>query len=233
MKKLPLIIGAIALVIILIAAYLGFVPGLSGLLGASTPRDLGIRPTEADYASVSEKLGRTVTIIPEGSNQTLRYEGSHPVDAALTSEEFSAAQQHAKYQYNPLGTDFQAKFHDDGTVEISGKLRKRNIAPWGHVFNFDDEEINTFSDKIGIFQTDPAFYLRGTVVITDNEPQIQIEKAVIGKLPVAGMIPDSTLNEIAADTIGNVPGLEIESLTVANGRMNFKGTYPDSISMVE
>ena len=81
MNKLLIYNGSVVLLIILVAGYLGFVPGLSSILGASSPKDLGIRPTAADYAAASAKLGRTLTpmagnLPPESS---VKYSGSHPV----------------------------------------------------------------------------------------------------------------------------------------------------------
>jgi len=41
--------------IIFVLAYLGYIPGLSKLLGAETPRDLGITYTEADKTAARAK----------------------------------------------------------------------------------------------------------------------------------------------------------------------------------
>lgn len=114
MKTLYIILGSAALVLLLVAGYLGFVPGLSGLLGASTPRDLGVQATEEHYASMSQKLGRTIETLPGDAEDSLQFRGSHPVDIALSSEEFTAARQHAAYKHSPLSRDFQARFHEAG-----------------------------------------------------------------------------------------------------------------------
>ncbi len=219
--------------LVLVAAYLGFVPVLSGLLGASTPRDLGVRATDADLASFSQKMGRSLAELPAGAapEQSLAFQGSHPVDAQITQEELTAARRHPSYAYDPLGDGFQAKFNDDGTVEMSGTLIKRNLVPWGKAFRLDDARIEGISGRLGAYRTDPAFYVKGKVVIKDDVPSIEVEKATLGKVPLpAGAIPDSTLDEIAAQAIGNVPGLHIGSLTVEGGKMEFRGTYPDSVA---
>ena len=234
MKKVYIVIIAVVVVLVLVAGYLGFVPGLSYLLGASSPRDLGVRATPADFASASTKLGRTVTKLDSGVavDKSAVYVGSHPIDIQLSSEEFTATRQQGIYEYSPFGKDFQAKFNSDGTVEMSGVWIRDHIASYGKAFKINDAEIQTLTDGLNKYQSDPAFYLKGTVTITNNVPDIKIQDAQLGKVPIpTTVVPNDAVNQLVQETIQHIPGLSIDSLSISNGKMHIKGTYPDKIEL--
>ncbi len=61
-----LLTGLLVSVIIaaLILGYFGFVPGLSDVMGANTPRDLGVKATASSLSSAKSKLGVTFNTLP-------------------------------------------------------------------------------------------------------------------------------------------------------------------------
>ena len=45
----------VVVVLVLVAGYFGFVPGISNIFGSNKPRDLGVTATLANYSSVTAK----------------------------------------------------------------------------------------------------------------------------------------------------------------------------------
>ncbi len=217
----------IILVLVLILGYLGLVPGLSWILGANKPRDLGVKWTEEDAKSMSAKMGRErATFSDDAPETSIRFEGSHKVDTLLTQEEITANMETRPYKYNPV-KNFQGRINDDGSVEISGNLVTRNLRDYGKAAKVPEDEAEMILDKIS-FISDPAFYAKGTFSVTDNQVDLDIDQATVGRIPVpVGMVPMDTVERFAEERIQNIPGLYIESYKVEDEKVRFKGTYPD------
>jgi flagellar basal body-associated protein FliL len=59
-KKFPVLLIIILILVltpVLVLGYLGFIPIVSDIMGANKPKDLGVRVTEQDFISTSQKLG--------------------------------------------------------------------------------------------------------------------------------------------------------------------------------
>jgi hypothetical protein len=229
-NKFWVIIAVIILIPVLVLGYLGFVPIVSDILGANKPVDLGVKATAQDYASASLKLGRSRETLPAADvpETSLRFSGSHDVDTSFTQEEVTATMQTRKYRYNPLGNDFQARFNNDGTVEMSGTIRMNNLRPYGKASGVSDEEQDEIMDKVGLIKVNPAFYVKGTGYVQNNRLYMDVKEAKLGRLSVPTEVFEGNyISNFVEDRIQNIPGLRVDSLKVEEGELRFKGTYPD------
>ena len=65
MKKWLIVVLVLILIPTLVLGYLGFVPGVSAIMGSNRPRDLGVRYTEADLSSLMAKNGIQDVVLPD------------------------------------------------------------------------------------------------------------------------------------------------------------------------
>ena len=228
MKK---IIGLLVVVVIavLALAYFGFIPGLSDLF-RSGPVDLGVRATAEDYASASEKLGRVRGVIPAGGSpeDSIGFVGSHPVDTSFTQEELTATFQNRDWEYNPFSDDFQVRVNPDNTLEMSGTLMLDNILAASNAFGLSAGDMSAIENALGAVKGNPAFHVKIDTSIQNNDASLNIQELKIGKLPIpASAIPEDSLAGLVEGILYDTPGLNCESLSVRDGKLHFKGMYPD------
>ncbi len=187
-------------------AYFGFFPGLSGLLGTDKPRDLGVKYTPGDYQSALAKIPGFKMTNAKDWCLTCPYvsKGSVPVDTEITSEEFTANLNQATK--GPI-KDAQVKFNADGTIESSGMLN--------------------------IPQLNAPIYVKGKLdQVSSRLVTFKLESLEVGRLGIGGAQlsqAQDLLNAVAADFFNRNPGLSIDTLQVEDGKVKFKGTYPQEI----
>ena len=225
-------VGSFILVVILVLGYLGFMPGVSALFGSSTPKDLGVKYTAQDFASAHAKMGSlmqesTATAITD----SIKYSGSKPVTASFTNEELTATANSGKWKYRPV-KDVQVKVSPDGTVEVSGKIIKKNIDKVAQVYGYTTDDIKKGEEIIGFVPGNPTFYAKGKATVTNNQVNLDIQELQIGKIDAKNMISEGEAQSIIDSGISQVPGLNVKSMTFSDGKMNFDGTVPASISRV-
>ncbi len=134
-KKRNIIILVIAFVILVpvfIAGWLGFVPVLSTLLGATKPRDLGIRYTDYDFSSYQQKTKINFVDFanaPDNPNKpgkkTVFADPKVVENLQLTQEELTAAVNSTGWLWMPV-KNAQIRLTDN-TVEVSGNLNMKYI----------------------------------------------------------------------------------------------------------
>jgi len=201
-------IGIVAIIVmaILVVGYLGFVPGVSDIMGTNKPRDLGVvKFSEANYASGLAKVPGASVLNPEYLCVTCAYTstGSVPVNTAFSEEEFTSMINKRNSTVGPL-RDSQFKFNPDGTVEASGLLIDPRIT--GPIY---------IKARI-----DSASGRSGTLVV---------DYAEMGRLPLPPdqlKIAQDIVNDSVRDTFTNNPGLSVNSISIADGKINFDGTLP-------
>lgn len=226
MKKLLIIFGLVILSLLIIAVlgvgYLGFVPGLSSLMGTNKPRDLGVRFTEKDLHSAQEKLGQKV--VKSVSSEQLSENDGHSVETTLTQEEYTA---HAQ-QIHPV-SDLQIKL-DGSSFEISGRIDRSRIPAfvrtWG-LANASDTETLNFVDKY--LPADPIFYIAGNGSVKNNDLTTNLTRAELGRLPVAREQAREIVELYTETLFLQIPGFSVEESGPKDGQLYFKGTAADQI----
>jgi hypothetical protein len=233
-----LIIFAVVIIIpVLIAGWFGFVPGLSSIMGANTPRDLGITYTEADYASYKEKTG--VAFIdfseaPENPNKPgKKIVFSDPKTVSnqeFTQEELTAAINSVGWAWMPL-KNAQVKFTQD-VVEVSGNLNIDNIDKFitfiGGV-GYSNENVNTAISWGKKLVGDAPIYIKANATVANDQLTFNLVEAQVGRYSVPQDIADKVLSTGTTNAILKTDNLEATLAQPVDGALLFSGTYPTTI----
>lgn len=182
-KLLILLIIFVILCSVFILGYLGLIPGLSTLLGADKPRDLGIKYTQADLKSCRSKSRVEYTSLPDSSSpsQTRQVSGQREVAAEFTSAEITATMNNQPWRFWPY-QNVQVKFNADGSGEISGVLIKDRIPGYAATIGIPKEAAD-FAMKF--LPANPVFYVKMKADLTDNKVSLFEPQALqIGRLPM-------------------------------------------------
>lgn len=214
MKKLIVFLIVIAGLVIG-AAYTGFVPVLSPLLGTDKPRDLGIKYTKADYENImSQTKFKLDNSAGFDSNTMITYSPNKiKIEGSFTQEQVSALINLDHASGYPV-SNAQIKINADGTLEGAAQVGVNNYK--GYSFH-------------------NAVYVKGKIDVTSTKTlRLNPEKLEVGRMPVpinekAKNIVETAINE----KLNSIPGLAIESVTFENGKANFKGTIPESAKRVK
>jgi hypothetical protein len=213
-------ISSAVVVLVLVAGYFGFVPGVSGLFGSDKPIDLGVTYTRADYQSAEAK--------------SLQYEGSQPASVDLTEAEVSALINESPWPYGAF-RDCQVKFNADGTAEFSGILETAKLEDYARARGYSEQEISDalgIVDKFTIVQKNMPFYFLGTGSVVDGVIDFDIQKFQLGKLGFPADQINGRKSEIlnyAREGIKRLPGFSVKSFSISNGKIHFDGTLPKTV----
>ncbi|OGD65168.1 hypothetical protein A2215_02460 [Candidatus Berkelbacteria bacterium RIFOXYA2_FULL_43_10] len=204
MKKALLIIaGVIVLIVLLLLGYLGFIPGLSTLMGSNKPRDLGVTYTDADRQAARDRSQVEFQALPADTPDELSLQriGSRPVTASFSSSEITALMNDRPYKYWPY-KDVQIKFNADGTTEVSGALIKTRVPGYCAAIGIPKEMVAKIMHYL---PSEPIYYVKGKASLVDNKVAIfEPEKFELGRMPLpVGMFlskADSSMTAYALDT---------------------------------
>jgi len=194
------------LIIALAIAYFGFFPGLSDLMGTNKPRDLGVKYTNSDYNNALAKIPGFQLVDGDAWCLTCPYvsSGSVPVDTEITQEEFTANLNHPA---KDVFKDAQVKFNADGTIETSALL--------------------------DVPQLQAPVYAKGRLdKVSSGSVTFKLESLEVGRLGVGGdqlVQAQDALNTVTQDFFAKNPGLSVDTLQVEDGKVKFKGTYPQQM----
>jgi len=208
LKTIGIVLVVIFLVVVLALGAMGFVPGVSDLMGTNKPRDLGVRYTEADYDSLLAKLpGMTIENMEDVClGCPHKVSGSVPADAVVSQEEFSALLNKGNKK-SGLVKDIQVRFNSDGTVEASGTAVDPRLSG-------------------------PIYAKAKPTVCGPRCLTFEMDSAEAGRVGVSGdqlKTAQDLLNQVSEGFFDRNPGLSVESLSIEGGKMNFKGTVPEKV----
>lgn len=236
MKKWMIIVLILVLIPVLVLGYLGFIPGVSAIMGSNRPKDLGVSYTNEDLASLMAKNGIQDAVLPDTDvpRQGLIFSGSKPVKNTFTQEELTARMNdYTKLKYNSL-SDIQIRVNDDGTTEISGRIDLKNTEGCFIAFGMpqqDYDELKPYIDKAKILNPKPSFYAKSSLSVVNNQIELNLEEAKIGRVVVpTKQIPDGYIERVGETMLGNIDGLDIKSLTFKDGKMSYEGSVPAKVS---
>jgi hypothetical protein len=229
-------ISSAVVVLVLVAGYFGFVPGVSGLFGSDKPIDLGVTYTRADYQSAEAKSKIEKFDLPPSTppEQSLQYEGSQPASVDLTEAEVSALINESPWPYGAF-RDCQVKFNADGTAEFSGILETAKLEDYARARGYSEQEISDalgIVDKFTIVQKNMPFYFLGTGSVVDGVIDFDIQKFQLGKLGFPADQINGRKSEIlnyAREGIKRLPGFSVKSFSISNGKIHFDGTLPKTV----
>lgn len=195
---------------ILALGFMGFIPGLSDVLGANKARDLGIRYTEADRISGRSKSKIEYGEIKDGDSpmESVVLSGSREVKSEFTSQEMTALMNNRPWKYWPY-KNVQVKFNEDGSGELSGNLIKDRMPGYLVFAGVPDQVINI---AMSFLPDNTAFYVKMKASLVDNQIEVfEPQSFSIGRIPLpVGMFLSfaypSIVNEVHADSITDLKG---------------------------
>jgi hypothetical protein len=239
-KKFVVGLIVIFIVVVLGLGYLGFVPGVSKILGSDKPRDLGIECTNADLNSITSKnsVQRIVLESVPDIKSSFVLEGSQAIDNVFTDKEITARLgQESDWLFNPF-TNVQVKIGENGIVEASGVVRVDRLKGYAQATGVSPKDIEAISkgmDKYKIPRVSFPAYIKGNLSIENNRVNIDLSELYIGRIRVPkGLYSQakSPFEDFVYErlTSGGYGNLYVKSLSFSNGKMSFSGNIPKVIT---
>lgn len=218
------------MVFVVVLGYLGLIPQIAKILGSDKPRDLGVTYTDKILLETREKSGVEIKTLTPAENPvaTISYMGKHAVDGSFSSEELTAAVNNRPWIYNPVER-VQIKISGD-ELEASGYLLTDRILGFVTATGGAKFDISLIMKYLKLPGGKIPFYVKTSGEMKDNNLSLNVSSLEAGRLPV----PLTFINKFKPQIIEFIEervifarGTSIESLTLADGKMNFKGTLPD------
>ena len=236
--KISVAVLAILLLIpILFMGWMGFVPGLSDLFGATKARDLGVQYTDADYSSYLEKTNITLqdfTSAPPNPDKPGKFiVFSNPqtfTDLSVTQEELTAAINEIDWLWMPV-KNAQVKL-TNGIVEVSGNLNTQYATEFisfigGVGYSESDvEKVVSYAQK---FAADAPVYINATASVEDDKLSFRLNEVQVGRFNVPMDIANTVLSTGTTNAILNTKDLVATSAKPVEGAMLFTGTLPTTV----
>lgn len=221
---------------LLVLGWLGFVPGLSALLGADEPKHLGVQYSAADVQSFQAKSGITFRdAVPAPESPAVPEKKSlvanpQRVETSFTQEELSAALNGASLPWLPL-KDVQVKL-SDRMIELSGLFSTDRIPDLtrlasGSGYSASDiARIVGYAEKLG---ADVPVYVKASGAVEQAQLNLQLQKVTVGRFNV----PPDVVARLAPNGIHKVikgsDSFAIEQATPKEGTLSFTGILPATI----
>ncbi len=227
MKKALIIIVSIIVVIVLVAGYFGFVPGVSQAMGANKAKDLGVKYTQEDLDKARQLANIDLQDLSEG-NTSLGFSGQQEITGDYTSEMITAMISSAKYKYYPL-SNTQVKINNDGTVEAAGNVNIAKLVKWSNDLGADKNVTDQASSYVGTISANPSFYLKGKMDVANNQINLNLSQAKISRFSAPSSMINQYQGQLAdfvEQRIARVPGMDIKSAAFTDGKLKIDGTYP-------
>ncbi len=200
-----------------------------------SPRDLGVKYTQADYTKTHQEIGTEVIPISATTTikDTLQFSGKKESKVSLNSSEVTAYLNADKYVYAPL-SNVQIKINPDGTGEASGILNIKNFITYVSLTT-PTADVQKAIEKFHI-NANPTFYAKGTLVVTNNQVNFNIFSLEIGRILVPQKYVGENigaLNDYATKKLNSIPNLQVRSLTLTDSKVNLDATVPEKVMKVE
>jgi hypothetical protein len=238
------VIAAGAIVVALILAWSGFAPGLSALVGADRPRDLGVQSSAVDRQQYLSKSGERFQPNSPSSEDSVSPERSVPlpetqtpdeprwIETSFTQEELTAALNQDAPEWLPL-RDMQLRLSDE-TVEVSGLLETRKVPRLLQRLRrrgTDDADLARIAEYVDKLPRLVPVYVKATGAVRDAQLDLALQEVEVGRLP----LPLATLAEgvptILRETVKRTDHFAIDSAIPQDGSLAFRGILPRAIPL--
>lgn len=226
MKKVYISIAVIAILVLGFLGYFGLVPGISYIMGANKPMDLGIKYTNEDLDKGRSMTG--VELQDLSSTKSLEFSGSKSISGEYSNEIITAMINSSKYKYYPV-TNAQVKISPDGMIETSGNFNIDKAIKWSSDLGSDTTFSTEVKKYVKYVPNNPSFYLKGKMSVNDNQISVDISQAKISRFTA----PESIINQyqgqladFVESRISAIPEMKIKSADFSTGKLKLDGTYP-------
>lgn len=241
MKLLKILMAVtiiIVLVIVLVAGYYGFVPGLSSVMGADKPKDLGVKYTKAHYDQFSIKLNGDIVPVTTSVNpaESITYSGKIDVNKDFSQEEISSRLNYSRWKYMPI-KNVQVRINTDGSLEFSANIVMDRVAGFIEregMGKWSMEDVSKGMNFIKLVKVNPPIYAKLKTNVSNNQPSGNIEAITVGKfnVPLDTVNANETAISLFRAITSKASSFYAKSVTFSEGKMYFEGTLPAKM-MVE
>ena len=236
LSKIILGLVIVGLLGVVALGYYGFVPGLSDLMGANKPRDLGVKYTASDLSSANSKLGVTIKALPPTENgfDSLNRLGQKQVTASFTSAELTALfNDHSqKWKYYPI-KDIQIRVGNDGTIEMSGILLVNRFGGLASALEIPEGERGQVRPYLSYVGSNPSIYIKGRLSVVNNVVESDVAEIQVGRFSVGGdqlQGVQSVIEQFIQDRAdGKI--VHLNSASFSNGKANIDVLIPQEVGL--
>jgi hypothetical protein len=234
--KLIFTLVTLAVVLVAVGGYFGFVPYVNKIFGSDKPRDLGIKFLPADTLKAQEKVGVKLVALSKDTpvTESIKLKGKKPASYSMTSEEISALANYRPWKYYPL-SDVQIKISSDNSVEVSGMLDTVKMISYAQAVGFDLTKPRELMNNYHLTLDKMPFYLKGTGSVTEGKVSLDIQKAEAGRFS----LPTEVLTQAKQPVVSFLEtfmtksaGFYAKRLELNSGKLIFEGTVPEEEATV-
>lgn len=242
----------VLLVLVLVVAGGGFYLYSSIFL---TPKNLGIRYTQADFDSALEKTGLQVDFLGKDADELTAFINEQKGEK-LAIEDYNFAfseYQHKEFELTPMeATAFVNEIAPNFTWfnKVQMKVLPDGRTAGSYQVDFAKVKEELIPDVAGAIPPEISrvlpdtfnLYLEGSMRIIDNEVQVpnRLDRIDVGPISIKPLLADlddsarSTVFDYAERIYKIIPELDIERLEVnADGNYAFSGTVPTRVSVTK
>lgn len=236
LSKIILALVIVLILGVLVVGYFGFIPGLSDVMGANKPRDLGIKYTASDLTSANSKLGVSIKTLPATENgyNSLTRSGEKQVTTSLTSAELTALfNDHSqKWKYYPI-KDIQAKIGADGTIEMSGVLLVNRFGGLADALGIPEGERSQVRPYLSYVNSNPSIYIKGRLSVANNVVQSDVEEIQVGRftVPVDQIQNIQPIIEQFIQDRADGKIIHLNSASFSGGKANIDALIPQEVGL--
>lgn len=236
-KILLSIVLLLLIPLLLVGGWLGFVPGLSNIMGARSVKDLGVTYTEQDYASYLATTNTSFLNIddapaqPDNPDKKVVFADQATAEnMVLSQEEITAAINESNWAWMPL-KDVQVRMND-GDVEVAGRLNTDHLRSFITFIGGVDVDPGQVESAIGWAErllSDAPVYLRADTRVSEGSLEFNLVDGNIGRFSIPTDIGNTVLRTGTESVLSNTPLLDISSAEFQNESLEFSGAYPSTV----
>lgn len=226
------VIVSMAAVVILAISFLGVVPVLSDLVGAS-PKDLGQNKTTIESSDLAQaKFGIKIVLLPKDTPLEKGYvlEGKMPIDIEMDSQELTSLANNRSWASYPIKS-IQIRINQDGSVESSGILVVSKAMPYAVSLGYSESQIREAMQKYNLPSIDIPFYLHGTGSVENNKIDMKVNTFKIGAIAIPQSIVFQAEREatlVLENLLSrNSQSVSYEYVRFEAGKVKIKGTVAE------
>jgi len=236
------VIAAGVIIIALTLAWSGLAPGLSALVGADRPRDLGAQHSPTDREHFLSKSGirfepevppsdRPVPVQPSApAHETDGLDEPRWIDTSFTQEELSAVLNQDAPGWLPL-RDMQLRLSDD-TVEVSGLLETHKVPGLLKKLRREgtsEADLARISDYVDILPSLVPVYVKVSGAVRGSQLDVALQEVEVGRLRLPVDMLAERMPTNIRETIRRTDHFAIESAIPQDGSIAFSGILPPTI----
>ncbi len=235
LKKLLLFLLGVLALGVLVLGYYGFVPGVSAIFGSNKARDLGAVSSSEAFKSYQAKTGTTFATLPatDSPEKSISFSGSVNTNVSLTAEEIVSIPTNAPWKYFPVMNP-QMRFNPDGSTELSGVIQTEKVADYLRAHKLNSAAIDPYLSKLSALGTDVAVYAKGVSSWSNNQMTLETQAIEVGRYSIKRETIDKYNKQIETGIeilVSSVPNLSISSMSVRDGKLVARGTFPKTVSV--